>query len=46
MVDTGTEALDDDPPRLSWYLTDDGPPDRRKTNTGYSLTAAVMSTAG
>lgn len=46
MVDTGTEALDDDPPRLAvGYMTDDGPPDRRKTNT-FNLTAAVMPDGG
>ena len=46
MTDTGTEAVDDDPPRLAvGYVTDDGPPDKRKTNT-YGLTAAPMPDGG
>lgn len=46
MTDTAVEALDDDPARLAvGYLTDDGPPERWRSNV-FSLTANGMPDGG
>jgi CubicO group peptidase (beta-lactamase class C family) len=46
MSDTAIEALDDDPPRVATgYLTDDGPPERWRSNV-FSVPATGMPDGG